>query len=93
MFATGGFEKATMLKYQGVKVLIAVGGYKDSDAADPKWSTMMSNPVSRGKFVQSVLEFLEEHNFDGLDMDYEYPGCPQVSGRESRQICSPGPRH
>jgi hypothetical protein len=29
-------------------------------------------------FVKHALEFLTEHNFDGPDLDWEYPKCWQV---------------
>lgn len=32
------------------------------------YSLMARNPDSRKEFVVSVLEFLETHNFDGLDL-------------------------
>ena len=34
---------------------------------------MASTPGSRAVFVQSAVDFLLKHAFDGLDMDWEYP--------------------
>ena len=35
---------------------------------------MVADPQRRANFVKSVLGFCREHNFDGLDLDWEYPG-------------------
>ncbi|CAG2169598.1 unnamed protein product, partial [Oppiella nova] len=40
---------------------------------------MASNPSSRAVFVQSCVDFLKEHKFDGLDVDWEYPGRAAVA--------------
>ena len=34
---------------------------------------MAADPERRKRFVESVLAFCKEHNFDGLDLDWEYP--------------------
>jgi chitinase len=51
-------------------VLVSVGGWL--------WSTNFSDisltAESRRMFIQSVMEFLERYDLDGLDIDWEYPG-------------------
>ena len=34
---------------------------------------MVNNPAARKKFVRHAINFIEQNNFDGLDLDWEYP--------------------
>jgi len=64
------------------QVLVAIGGWNDS--AGDKYSRLVNNPSARSRFISHVLEFIEQHDFDGLDLDWEYPKCWQVN-------CKSGP--
>jgi chitinase len=76
------YEKVTAFKAKGIKVLIAIGGWNDS--AGDKYSRLVNNPSSRRRFIAHVVDFIENNNFDGLDLDWEYPKCWQVD-------CNKGP--
>lgn len=67
----------TAFKAKGVKVSVAIGGWNDSQG--DKYSRLVNNPTARRRFVENVLKFLDKYNFDGLDLDWEYPKCWQVS--------------
>lgn len=54
-----------------LKVMIAIGGWNEGGK---KYSDMSATKASRAKFIESVVAFLQEHQFDGLDLDWEYPG-------------------
>lgn len=70
------YERAVEFKRKGIKVTVAIGGWNDS--AGDKYGRLVRTEASRKKFIKHVIEFIEKYGFEGLDLDWEYPGCPQV---------------
>ncbi|MBN1481351.1 T9SS C-terminal target domain-containing protein [candidate division KSB1 bacterium] len=59
----------TLAHAADVKVFVAVGGYNDSQYFSP----MAADPVSRANFISSLTTFCLTHNYDGVDLDWEFP--------------------
>ncbi len=53
-------------------VLISVGGWLGSG----EFSDLALTPRTRAAFIASVCKYVEQHQLDGLDIDWEYPGLP-----------------
>ncbi|CAN7975083.1 unnamed protein product, partial [Ixodes persulcatus] len=68
----GMYRKFNDLKLQNpdLKTIIAIGGWNEGSK---KYSDMSKTAEGRKRFVESVLEFLDRHGFDGLDLNWEYP--------------------
>ncbi|KAJ8980547.1 hypothetical protein NQ317_001054 [Molorchus minor] len=78
----GFYKKVTEYRSRGIKVLIAIGGWNDS--LGDKYSKLVNDPQARARFIENVIQFIEKWEFDGLDLDWEYPKCWQVD-------CNKGP--
>ena len=37
-------------------------------------TAMIATPENRQEFISTSIEYLRTRNFDGLDLDFEYPG-------------------
>lgn len=70
------YEKVVALKAKGVRVTLAIGGWNDS--LGDKYSRLVQSAAARARFIEHVTEFLEKYEFEGLDLDWEYPVCWQV---------------
>ena len=55
----------------GVKVLIAVGGWNNGN--DNNFESLAANASSRTSFTNNILNFINQYNLDGVDIDWEYP--------------------
>ena len=74
-------EKANMPLYirlyglkrrnMALKILLAVGGWS---AKSMGFNLATRNQVNRAKFINQTIMLLREWNFDGVDLDWEFPG-------------------
>ena len=53
----------------GVKVIVALGGWGGSGG----FPGMAADTASRRRFIQNLVGFCQTYNYDGVDLDWEYP--------------------
>ncbi|XP_045471267.1 probable chitinase 2 [Harmonia axyridis] len=71
-YGKGGFQRITKLKktFPHVKVTVAIGGWNEGST---NYSRLVSAEKRRRRFVTNALNFVKKYNFDGLDLDWEFP--------------------
>lgn len=73
-----------------LKTLLSIGGWGFNDPQDPTdigtytynlFSKMAASAAGRQQFISSAIEYAKKWGFNGIDLDWEYPGYSGRGGR------------
>ena len=53
-----------------LKTMLAIGGWNEGSR---RFSPLVEDRDRRQVFIKSAIRFLRQYNFDGIDLDWEYP--------------------
>lgn len=70
--------KQLKIKYPELQILISIGGWEAEGFSDAALT-----PASRRLFAASAVQAMTDYGFDGIDLDWEYPGST-VAGIKAR---------
>ena len=60
-----------------MKTLLSLGG---ASAGIEKFRKLIASDDDRKKFIKNTIRTLREYNFDGLDLDWEFPETQDRTG-------------
>lgn len=79
------YTRVTGLKaaQPGLKVWISVGGWAMNDPGPTQttFSDLAASEDAQEKFFNSLISFMIANNFDGVDLDWEYPVAEDRGGK------------
>lgn len=68
-------------RMRGIKKVIAFGGWAASTSPSTYWIFRDGvKPANRARLATKIIEFINKHGLDGVDMDWEYPAAPDIPG-------------
>src|SRR5262249_27779205 len=53
----------------GVQVLVSLGGW----GWDKQFASIVAAPEAEDRYAKDVLSLVDENDYDGIDLDWEYP--------------------
>ncbi|KAL5319960.1 hypothetical protein ACEPPN_013019 [Leptodophora sp. 'Broadleaf-Isolate-01'] len=81
------YSRFTALKEKkaGLETWISVGGWSFTDpgATQNAFSNMVSTSTNRAAFIDGLVKFMSTYGFDGVDLDWEYPGADDRGGNKA----------
>lgn len=81
------YQRFTGLKSKasGIQTWISVGGWSFTDPGPTQhaFSIMTSSQSNRKTFIDGVIKFMNTYGFDGVDLDWEYPGAQDRGGNSA----------
>jgi chitinase len=79
----------------GVKMLLSLGGW----GWDAQFASIVSKPEAEERYAKAVLEMVDSSDYDGIDLDWEYPdtkeevvGFERLSRRFRKELDAIGAR-
>lgn len=60
----------------GAKVILSIGGWEHSG----NFPQVSADPLKRATFAHGCVEHIKKYGFDGIDIDWEFPGYVQHNG-------------
>ena len=66
-----------------LRLVASVGGWNGSN----RFSDMANDPKTRTAFIDSAISFLRRNAFDGIDIDWEYPGSIGIACASGHKTC------
>ncbi|KAH8653610.1 hypothetical protein BX600DRAFT_526827, partial [Xylariales sp. PMI_506] len=80
------YSRMTALKEDAdLEVWISIGGWSFTDPGSTQetFTNLAASESLQATFIASVINFLGEYGFDGVDLDWEYPGAPDRGGNDA----------
>jgi chitinase len=75
---------ALKAKNPALELFVSIGGWTFSDnetATQPVFGNIARSAANCQTFANNVLQFLNTYGYDGVDIDWEYPGAPDRGGK------------
>ena len=69
----------------GVRVLLSIGGWDDSET----FPAVATDPARRALFAHACAAAILRYGFDGIDIDWEYPGFEEHNGSPADSVNFP----
>ncbi|KAL6691579.1 glycoside hydrolase superfamily [Trichoderma pleuroticola] len=69
------------MRLKGIKKIVSFGGWGFSTGvASYEVLRKAMFPENQDRFISNIVSFAKEANVDGIDLDWEYPGAPDIPG-------------